>query len=171
MRASRRDFFRKLAAVAAATASLCMPRPIRTISIKVAGHDRALRRISRLKGLPRNLVNLQRTTADRIVETARRNVSVDTGQLYATIQRRNTEAGAIASAGEYNPNPPSLGNIPGRQSPPRTEMGAPAPYALQQELPGPKSRNPWYMTNAYHEHVDELREKHLRKTVREATRG
>lgn len=147
-----------------------MARPIRTVSIKVQGFNSVKRRFARMRGLPRNLVNLQRDAADRIVARARELVPVRTGLLYSTIQRRNTPAGAIATAGEPNPNPPSADSIPGRTVFVAIPANKAAPYALIQHESF-RSRRPHYLSDAYQEVVEPLREKYLRKAVKKAVKG
>ena len=136
------------------------------VSINVSGTLKRLRHV-RL-ALPRNLRKVTRATGDRMAIRARELVPVDTGLLYSTIRSRHTEAGAILTAGEPNPNPPDFDSIPRRKRFKPLAPNTPAPYAGKQE------RIHGYLQTAYAEHLEDLdasKSKYVKKVVAEVMAG
>ena len=145
-------------------------RPTRQITIAVKGHDRVVRLFDRMRNMPRNMVTVTRQTGDKIVESAREKVPVDTGLLYSTIQRRNTPSGCVVSAGEPNPNPPPTDSIPRRKKPVSLSPNTAAPYALEQHESFEQPRRK-YLEAAFIEEGADLRAKYIPNAAKRTMRG
>ena len=151
-------------------------RPLRQLTgairgRNVVGYDKTKRRIARLRGLHRNTIVLLRESAEEIVKIAREHVPVDTGLLYSTIQSRETPAGFVVSAGDPNPEPPTIDSIPRRKTLVPIPSNKEADYAL---IVHETHRDPYrrkFLERAFVAVVDPLKEKYLRKIVKDAVKG